>query len=360
MKIRRARDPSLGIETLNLYSLLNAVGPNDAILGDEQDRATFLKLIEQGFEESLTNQRRLHGRWAQDLFEAVAVSLDSIRLIKEEDSGGFFFDHSRAPLHLPDFRIVLNDGRQILVEVKNVAPSRLRRRQKLRTSLVEAEREYARLTGAELYLAHFWAWNKRWTLVNSSILSDSGDFKVLDFEAAMKQNEMAILGDFFVGTSSLELILSLVTDPNAPQLVVHHSDGTESVRVTLVRDEIYCEDTLLTDDVERRIARSFMLFGGLDVREKISKNSDGSIKTFDYIFSPFGEGATSHLAPISGMFSVKYIVATKAEDGSITKIRHGADANLAQLIPDEYWFATQHTLVIQKFVQEPLTPGTGP
>lgn len=74
-----------------------------------------------GLEESLANQRRLHGRWTQDLFQAVLVSLDDIRMIKDEDAGTFFFDQDQPELKLPDFRVVCGDDEHLLVEVKNVA-----------------------------------------------------------------------------------------------------------------------------------------------------------------------------------------------------------------------------------------------
>ena len=355
MKVRKARSPSPGIEVLNLYSLLQSPNRAESVLGDDRDRAAFLNLVEQGIAESLKDQRRIHGRWTQDLFEAVAVSLDSIRLIKEEDSGSFFFDHSRAALHLPDFRIVLDDSRQLLVEVKNVAPSGIKRKQRLRATQVGAAQEYARLTGAELYLAHFWAFSSRWTLVNSAVLSGEGEFKSLTPATAFKENEMALLGDFYIGTQSLEFVLSFVADPDKPQRVITEADGTESVYLTIDHDEIYSEGVLLTNEVERRVAGTFMMYSGLDMQERVTRNEDGTVKSYDYVFFPFGEGATAHLAPISGILSVRYILATKAEDGSITKIRHDPDANLGRLFPDDYWAAPQHTLIMQKFIQWPLS-----
>lgn len=355
MKVRKARIPSPEIEALNLYSLLQSPNRAASVFGDDRDRAAFLNLVEQGIAASLKDQRRIHGRWTQDLFAAVAVSLDSIRLIKEEDSGSFYFDHTRAALHLPDFRVVLDDSRQLLVEVKNVAPSGIKRTQKLRASQVEAAEKYARLTGAELYLAHFWAFPSRWTLVNSAVLVDEGEFKTLTPATAFKENEMVLLRDFCIGTQSLGFVLSFVTDPDKPQRVMTEADGTESVSLTFDHDEIYCEGVLLTNEIERRLASTFMIYSGLDMHERVTRNEDGTVKSYDYIFFPFGEGATMHMAPASGILSVRYILATKAEDGSITRIRHEPDSNLGRLIPDEYWALSEHTLVMQKFIQRPLS-----
>jgi len=59
-------------------------------LNDPQERANFLSEVEVALDQSLANQRRLHGRWAQDLFRAVLISLDGITMIKDEDSGEFY------------------------------------------------------------------------------------------------------------------------------------------------------------------------------------------------------------------------------------------------------------------------------
>lgn len=36
----------------------------------------------------------------------VAVSLDGLRMIKDEDAGTFYFDQAEPGLKLPDFRVV--------------------------------------------------------------------------------------------------------------------------------------------------------------------------------------------------------------------------------------------------------------
>jgi hypothetical protein len=50
------------------------------------------------------------------MFEAMAVSLGEIEILKQEDAGHIYADEK---LRLPDFRLVLSDGSQMLVEVKN-------------------------------------------------------------------------------------------------------------------------------------------------------------------------------------------------------------------------------------------------
>jgi hypothetical protein len=54
----------------------------------------------------------------------VVVELGGARLIKDEDEGECYSE-DEATVKLPDYRLVLEDGEMIMVEVKNVAPGAL-------------------------------------------------------------------------------------------------------------------------------------------------------------------------------------------------------------------------------------------
>jgi hypothetical protein len=75
----------------------------------ERTRASVLR--------SLSNEALLHGIRTQSMFEAMTASLGAIDILKEEDSGRIYVSDEK--LKIPDFRLVLKDGSQMLVEVKN-------------------------------------------------------------------------------------------------------------------------------------------------------------------------------------------------------------------------------------------------
>jgi hypothetical protein len=89
-------------------------------LQDVRRRQHVVAEIGRGLDESLANTAWLHGWRVQTLFKAVVVELGGARLIKEEDEGECYSEE--ATVKLPDYRLVLEDGEMILVEVKNVAP----------------------------------------------------------------------------------------------------------------------------------------------------------------------------------------------------------------------------------------------
>ena len=75
MPMKRARTPSLPIEALNLFAQLP--GAEQSLLLDGTAASEFGATMAAGLADSLADQRRLHGHWAQDLFRAVLISLDA-------------------------------------------------------------------------------------------------------------------------------------------------------------------------------------------------------------------------------------------------------------------------------------------
>jgi hypothetical protein len=275
MTLQRARTPSVPIEALNLYALLGNAGVQPGAAGDGPGLATFGAAVTAGLEESFANQRRLHGRWAQDLFQAVVVSLDDVRLIKDEDAGTFYYDENGPALELPDFRVVRRDGEQVLVDVKNVSPRSLLRAgrlrtQRLRASTVEAQRQYAKLTGARLVFAHYWSQFNIWTVIDSCVLHRTGNHCEVDMGTAMKANEFSMLGDRVVITSA-KLVLSLLRDPSATA----EPGPDDAIPFPVGKVRFTCDGQLLTDPVEREIARYLFYFGSGEATVEVQRDEDG-------------------------------------------------------------------------------------
>jgi hypothetical protein len=355
------------------------------VVGDEQDRAAFVDSIATGLDESLADQRRLHGRWAQDLFQAVAVSLNGIRMIKDEDAGKFYFDQAGLELRLPDFRVVRADGEHLLVEVKNVGPGKVFRHgaeasaprvQRLRTADVEALRRYAGMTGARLVFAHYWSAINHWTMIDSQALQRNGAHFELDIRTAMIANELGLLGDRVVCTTA-QLALSLLADPDAPGAPADDEEGatlfidqdsfdarppggpghradTDEVSFRIGRIEFSCNGQALTDAVERRIAQYLFFFGGGEVTTKVRWDDEERPAGIDLIWSsPAGPESPMVGSWLSSMYSARYILATKQPDGTITRFGHAPDTKISRLVPHNYWDANNRVLPLYLSNQRP-------
>jgi hypothetical protein len=331
MGLRRARPPSIGIEALSLYALLRDAGAQSGVLGDEQDLAAFVSSVTTGLAEALADKRRLHGRWAQDLFQAVVVSLDDIRMIKEEDAGTFYFDQAGPQLKLPDFRVVRRDGEQLLVEVKNVAPAKVFRAdtetpsprvQRLRATDVEAQRRYAKMTGARLVFAHYWAGINLWTVVDFHVLRRKGKHFELDIGTAMAANEFGLLGDRMVATTAT-LVMSLFADPDAQGGPVGVTDEDEGGRFIVGKVEFCCNGKPLADPIERRIAHYLFFFGSGEATVQVERDDEGRPARVDIISSaPAGSDSPMVGSYLSSMYSARCILATKQPDGTVIRFGH--------------------------------------
>lgn len=124
--------------------------------------SAFITHTKNEVDRALADPALVHGQRAEAMFEAMLVSLGDFSLLKPEDVGRIYpDDHFRVS----DFRVVLKDGTQWLIEVKNVYienPALIQQERQLMTRAYREKLEaYAVATGGELKLAVYWA---RWAI----------------------------------------------------------------------------------------------------------------------------------------------------------------------------------------------------
>jgi hypothetical protein len=346
--LRRARKPSVSIEMLNLYTLIRDGAASAAGLSDPHERAKFLREIEVALDQSLADQRRLHGHWAQDLFRAVLISLDGITMIKDEDSGEFYIEQD-APLVLPDFRVVTRAGEHLLIEVKNVGGGFRPRPQRLRAATVRAQQHYAQLTGARLLYAHYWAGNNHWSLVDARVLPLRGDHLVLDQSTAMRANELGLLGDRIIVTDSTMMLSlsSAALGPGRPDaadpVFAELPDGADPILGALELPfelgsvEFMCNGKPLVSPDERRVAAFLFWYGGGIGTIDPEMDEQGTPQRLNITWSsPAGPGSPNIGSFLSSMFTNRYIAQTIRSDGTVNLMRYHPDPELTRLIPPEY------------------------
>jgi hypothetical protein len=92
------------------------------------------------------------------------------------------------------------------------------RRYRIRNQDVKALQRYAEAVGTPLRLAIYWAHWNLWTLNDPERFARSGNYAEIEFIQAMKQNEMAVLGDYSIGTT-YPLTLKLLAAIDQPRTV---------------------------------------------------------------------------------------------------------------------------------------------
>lgn len=368
MVVRRGRLPSAALEALNLFSRFDSpTSGTNTTVRDPARRQDFQELISAALDQSLDNESRLHGWRVQGLFEAMIVCLGGIRLIKEEDTGNYYFDDASGDIKLPDFRIVRTDGEHLLVEVKGVGPKDMVKPQRVRAQDLEQQLRYAELTGARLVLAHYWSALNRWTVVDPNALEHRDSQVLLPIEAAIKANELGLLGDAQIGTEP-PLVFSLLADASQQTRRTLGADE-QQIGFTVGEVEFASAGRILTDPVEQRIAWFLMLHGSWDTTEE-PEIENGRLVKVKFVCVPPGADddqaaeaiarqGCADVGSLSSMYSTLYNEATLTDTGELRSLRHEPDpGSLAALIPADYWNRTTRDLPIWKFRVRPNDDGT--
>jgi len=184
----------------------------------------------------------------------MVANLGGAQLLKQEDTGDCYYEGD--DICPPDFRIVTTSGDVMLVETKNHFSKKALSPFRIRCSDLEKLERYAKQVGTPLRIAIYWApWNL-WTLNNPTRFARSGYHVQLEFRQATMQSEMAVLGDFVIGTR-YPLVLRLITATDKPRSV--SAEGV--VTMTFKSFEITCADTLIEDKTEQNIALYLMMHG---------------------------------------------------------------------------------------------------
>ncbi|MXY19939.1 MAG: hypothetical protein F4Y49_01230 [Dehalococcoidia bacterium] len=224
-------------------------------LNDPKAIPEFSTFVENVVRRALSQPNLLHGRRTEAMFESMLLSLGGYSLLKTEDNGDV---HPNDEYLAPDFRVVLPDGTQWLIEVKNAYiedPFR-QERQFMVSGYREKLERYASATGGKLKLAVYWARWGIWTLVSPERFLDAAGNVSMDMQTGMMENELVHLGDQMIGTRP-PLKLRLEVDPTTTEPVA--ADGTVKFTISGVR--LYCGEEELLDSLEKEIAWTFMRYG---------------------------------------------------------------------------------------------------
>lgn len=294
-------------------------------LRDPQTKAAFGLHVGVAVDCALADPVLLQGQRAEAMFEALVVSLGEFQLLKIEDSGRIFPERG---FRAPDFRIVLKDGSNWLVEVKNVFKADpFQQRRKLMGRRYREELEaYAAATGGELKLAVFWARWSIWTVVSPSRLKPDGGELMVDMTTAMRANELAALGDRMIGTRwPLRLLLTMDAARTSPI----GADGM--VRLTISDAQIFCAEVEVTDLVEQQIAWTFMNYGQWNVTGPNAIVVDNRLEAIEFRWEPAEKANVGFevVGTLSRMFA-RYFAEETLENKDVARLR-------APMRPD--WFS---------------------
>lgn len=275
----------------------------------------------------------MHGFRVQAMFAYVAAALGHCKLITEEDSG-IFFD-GVGDLRRPDFRVLIRDGSQFLVEVKSFREKNAWKPYSFKRTYLDKVQMYAVALGIPLKFAIYWSCWNIWTLVDASRLDQSGPKVELPLTEAIKINEMNALGDSMVGTVP-PLSIRLHADRSKPRTV----SSSGEVPFTIGRVSLHSGSKEIRDENESKIAWFLMLHGKWNELEKTAKIDGNQLDHMELSVTPEESSAEQQgfdlVGNMSQMISIQFLNAT-SDGNEIRSLAPSIDVNqLGVLIPHDY------------------------
>ncbi|WP_145206675.1 hypothetical protein [Sphingobium sp. B2] len=228
---------------------------------------------------ALSDAALIHGSRTEQLFEATMLTLGKFRMFKTEDIGRV---HGAAASRAPDFRVVLDDGEQWLIEVKNVRSQKaFRQRTSMTAAYYASLQAYAHMVGAPLRIAIFWSLWNIWTVISPERFRRPDGGLRITLQEAVIANEFGRLGEVIIMTRP-PLRLVLDADVKMPRSL--SAEGFAQFIIGAAR--MFSGETELTEARDRRLAQILFLFGDWQISEPIVRMKHGEISGAEFVAEP--------------------------------------------------------------------------
>ena len=272
-------------EQFQILELVEALGQRHNLNINEASAPAVLEIL-NAIQRQLTPIAR-HGRRIEAMFGYLAAALGQCKLVKKEECGLTFV--ARTGIKIPDYRLVTADGTQYLVEVKNCHKIQPPMRFSVKQTYLEGLQRYAEMVNVDLKIAIYWSRWKFWTLISSETLRCHKSLREITFIESLAQNQMAMLGDYIIGTMP-PLVLRILTDPSKPRRVMANG----KVAFTIGGVQVECGGETVARRNERNIVLYLMRYGRWPDEVKVNIENNKLI-SFEFEARPIQSTPTTKL-----------------------------------------------------------------
>lgn len=262
------------LTALAAFAKRNRIALNDPMLIDR-----FMADARPRLESALSDSTLIHGSRTERLFEATVLTLGKYRMLKTEDIGRV---HGATTARAPDFRVVLDDGQQWLIEVKNVRNQKpFRQRTSMSAAYLASLQDYADMVGTPLKLAIYWSLWNIWTIISPERFRRPDGGLRVSMQEAVIANEFSRLGEVIIMTRP-PLRLVLDADRKIPRSL--SPEGLAQFMIGAAR--MYSGETELTDPRDRRLAQILFMFGEWQTEEPLARMEGDRIAGVEFVAQP--------------------------------------------------------------------------
>lgn len=175
----------------------------------QEDFDAFMASFGALLKASQSDKTLVHGKRVEALFGNLAAGLGGCKFIKSEDAGESFA--ADADIQPPDYKLILNDGTHIFVEVKNCNQRNPQSLCLLHKENIDKIERYSKLHGIPVYYAIYYRCINRWAMLPKSALIEHERKYATNLIHSLANNTMSMLGDLIIGTKP-DLVFELVAD----------------------------------------------------------------------------------------------------------------------------------------------------
>lgn len=316
-------------DVLELFSAMATT--NGYKINDLHSVEEFISCVKSSIKKSAISDITKFGKRIESLFAYVAGGLGEVKLLKQEDVGNIYYVGDE--IIPPDYKAILTDGNQILIEVKNFYSKDIKKEYKLEKKYYAKLQRYSDMHNIPLKIAIYFTIMNQWVLLPIAAFNDNSNSYTIDFATAFANSEMALLGDRMIGTTP-NLEIHLLTNKNEAKAV--NTSGI--VDFTIRQTKFFCGKQEVIDATEQRIIFDFIRYGRWIEEASETIMEDGKFLGIKFVYVPVEPKGDDFeiLGLLSEMISNKFKELT-IRGGEVEALDLGINPKDFQiLIPDNY------------------------
>ena len=302
------------------YNLSNNISVND-----------FINRIQTSIKQSQDNDMLKHGKRIESLFAYIVGALGEVKLLTQEDSGNIYYVGDE--ILAPDYRLTLNNGEQIFVEVKNFYTTDLTKEYRLTKEYFNKLKIYSELNNIKLKFAIYFTTMNKWVLLPIEAFNETSNSYDIDFVTAFAKSEMSLLGDRMIGTTP-NLEIHILTNEYEAQKI----DTSGITGFTIRETKFFCANQEIKDIIEQNILYNLVMYGTWIEKSTEAIMNENKLLGIKFIYSPseLTEQNFEMIGLLSSMISNKFKELT-IKNGKVEALDLGINPSEFKIfIPNDY------------------------